>query len=381
MSASATFRETIVALKKKYRVCVIGSTGRGNYGHGLDTVWRQMSNTEIVAVSDDRKSGLEAAKKRLRVSAGFSDYRRMLDKVKCDIVAICPRWLDQHRDMALAAAHRGLHVYMEKPFCPTLEQCDQVVAACEKHKVKLAVAHPTRYSPMIKTIRTLIDQGKIGTVLEFRSRGKEDRRGGGEDLWVLGTHIMDMILAFGGKPTSCFGRVTDKGKPVTKANVRKASEGIGLLAGDSVTAVFQLPNGATAHFNSERNMSAGRPSRYGMQIQGSKGIIELIEGTMPPVMYLGDPSWSPGRSGRKWQSVSSAGINKPEKLKGPEYRARHILAIRDFIAAIEANKEPACGVYEARAGVEMISAVFESHRQRKPVNLPLKNRKSPLSLL
>ena len=367
-------------MAKKYRVAVIGRTGKGNYGHGLDTVWRQLSNTEIVAVADDHKGGLESAKKRLRVSAGFTDYRKMLDKVECDIVAVCPRWVDQHRDMAIAAAERGRHVYMEKPFCPTLEQCDQVVAACEKHKVKLAVAHPTRYSPMIGTIRKLIDQGKIGHVLEFRSRGKEDRRGGGEDLWVLGTHIMDMILALGGKPTSCFGRVTDKGKPVTKANVRKASEGIGLLAGDSVTATFQLPGGATAYFNSVRNMAA-RPSRYGMQIHGSKGIIELIEGTIPPVKYLGDASWSPGRSGKQWQSVSSAGIGKPEPLKGPEYKARHILAIRDFIEAIEKNRQPACGVYEARAGVEMIAAVFESHRLRQPVPLPLKNRKSPLSLL
>ena len=38
-------------MPKKYRVGVIGSTNRGNYGHGLDTVWREFPNTEVVAVA------------------------------------------------------------------------------------------------------------------------------------------------------------------------------------------------------------------------------------------------------------------------------------------------------------------------------------------
>ena len=45
----------------KYRVGVIGSTGRGNYGHGLDTVWREFSNTEVTAVADDNADGLAKA--------------------------------------------------------------------------------------------------------------------------------------------------------------------------------------------------------------------------------------------------------------------------------------------------------------------------------
>ena len=40
---------------------MIGSTGRGNYGHGLDTVWREFSNTEVTAVADDNADGLAKA--------------------------------------------------------------------------------------------------------------------------------------------------------------------------------------------------------------------------------------------------------------------------------------------------------------------------------
>ncbi|MCH8829642.1 MAG: gfo/Idh/MocA family oxidoreductase, partial [Planctomycetes bacterium] len=118
-----------------------------------------------------------------------------------------------------------------------------------------------------------------------------------------------------------------------------------------------------------------------LEIFGSKGVIELLEGTMPSVKYLGDPGWSPGRSGAKWQNVSTAGIGKPELLAGKKYTARHTLGILDLIEAIEKNRPPLDSAETARETTEMILAVFESHRLGRPVDLPLKNRRHPLTLL
>jgi predicted dehydrogenase len=367
-------------MPKTYRVAVIGSTKRGNYGHGLDTAWLAVPRTKIVAVADDDKAGLAAAARKLKLKDAFADYRKLLDAVKPDVAAVCPRWVDQHRDMAVAAAERGIHVYMEKPFCRDLEEADQIVAACEKHKVQLAVAHPTRYSPKLQTIRKLIADGAIGRVLEYRGRGKEDSRGGAQDLWVLGTHVMDMIHAIGGRPKWCEAELAQDGKRVTKANIKPGAEGLGPLGGDFVRAMFGMPDRSTAYFNSKKN-ARGTPSRYGLQIFGSKGAIELVEGTMPPVKFLADPAWSPGRSGKAWQNVSSAGIGKPEPLHGPQYKARHTLAILDFLDAIEKQRPPLDSAATARETLEMIFAVFESHRVGGPVELPLKNRRHPLKML
>ena len=107
----------------------------------------------------------------------------------------------------------------------------------------------------------------------------------------------------------------------------------------------------------------------------------MLEGTLPSVKILEDSSWSPGRSGSKWQHVSSAGIGKPEPLKGKRYTIRHFHAIIEFLAAIEEDRQPLGGVYTARAVTEMILAVFESHRTGKTVSLPLENRIHPLTLL
>jgi predicted dehydrogenase len=364
----------------QYRVAVIGRTNKGNYGHGIDTVWQEVPQTQVVAVCDDDPAGRGVAAKRLKVEQVFADYREMLDKVKPDIAAICPRWLDQHRDMVVAAAERGIHIYMEKPMCRTLAEADQMVAACERNKVKLAMAHQTRYSPKIQAVRDLIESGKLGRVLEYRGRGKEDQRGGGEDLWVLGSHIMDLIRNFGDEPEWCFGRVTQEGRPIRKSDVAEGAEGIGPLAGDAVRAMFGMPDGSTAYFASYRRMG-GNPSRFGLQIYGSQGIVEILTGHLPSVKFLPDPGWSPGRSGKQWLDVSSGGVGVSEPMKDGGLNAGNVLAVKDLLSAIEDDRQPESSVYEARGATEMIVSIFESHRVGGPVTLPLKNRQNPLTML
>ena len=367
-------------MPRTFRVAVFGRTGRGNYGHHLDTEWLQIPHAEVVAVADENAQGRAQAAQRLKVDRAFADYRQMLDEVHPDILTIGPRWLDMHAEVAIAAAERGIHVFMEKPFCRTLAEADAIVAACEMRHVKLALAHPTGYSPVIKTAHRLLNEGAIGQVLELRARGKEDARGGGEDLWVLGCHLFDLILEFGFHPEWCSASVLQGGEPVQREHVYEGNEGIGLLAGDAVRATYGLREGITATFQSYRN-ARGNPSRFALQIYGSQGVMDVMEGTLAPVHILQDPSWCPGRSGAQWQPVSSAGIGEPEPLTDPKYQQRHSLAMEDLLDAIENEREPHCNMYRAREIVQMIAAVFESHRQGKPVGFPLIVRENPLALL
>ncbi len=369
-------------MRDKYTVAIIGRTNRGDYGHAMDTAWLGVPNVEIIALADENEKGRFRAAERLGLSRSqtYVDYRQMLDVAKPNIVSIGPRWLDCHRAMAIAAIERGIHVYLEKPFCRDLTEADEIAHACAMRHVKLVMAHPTRYSPTLQRVRTLITEGAIGEVLELRGRGKEDHRGGGEDLWVLGTHVMDMVLTLGYTPDWCFASVLQNGRPISHADVVEGNEGIGPLAGDAVRALYGLSEGMTYSFQSYRG-AGGRPSRYGLQIFGSKGIIEILEGTLPAVHILQDASWSPGRSGSEWLSVSSAGINQPEPLKDSMYRDRHRLAILDLLESIQEQREPQGGVEEARRVVEMIAAPFESARVGGPVTFPLANRTNPLLTL
>ena len=367
-------------MANQHRVAIIGSTGRGDYGHGLDIAWKSVPEVEIIALADDDAKGRAAAVDRTGAKTAYADYREMLEKEKPAIVSICQRWIDRHHEMIMACVERGMHVFMEKPFCRTLEEADQIVRTCEMTHAKLAIAHQTRYCPVIPVVKRMIEEGKLGTILEMRARGKEDQRGGAEDLWVLGSHLMNLMQVFAGPPVSCFAAITSKGKAISKDNVREGNEGLGPLAGDAVDAQFQFSNGVTGYFGSHRGQE-GKPSRFALQIFGSKGIVEYLTGYLPAVNFLPDPGWSPGRSGAKWQKVTSAGAGVAEPIKPGGIPNGNVAAINDLIAAIEENRQPLCSVYEARATIEMIMGAFESQRLGKPVSLPLENRKHPLTML
>ena len=367
----------------RMRVGVIGHTGRGNFGHGLDTMWKDMPETEIVGVADADAKGLEAELKKLKVGKGFADYRKMLTELKPDLVSIGPRHVDQHLEMTLAAIEAGVKgIYMEKPFCRTLAEADEIIAAASKSGTKIALAHRNRYHPVLPHLVQLMKDGAIGKVLEYRARGKEDARGGSLDMWVLGSHLFNLLHFFMGEPLAVSALVLQNGKSVAKADVVDGAEGIGPLAGNEVHARFEMQSALPAFFDSVQD-SGSKAAGFGIQIIGTEGIIDLrID--MEPVAHvlLGSP-FGPNNKPRMWVPITTGGIGKPEPIKDIRLQtAGHVAAGRDLIAAIKENRAPLCSAEDARVILEMIMGVFESHRQNgQRVTLPLKDRGNPLAKL
>jgi predicted dehydrogenase len=363
-----------------YRVAVIGRTGNGNYGHGLDVVWKAVENVEVVAVADEHEKGRAAAAERLKVKNTYADYHTMLEKEKPHLVSVADRYLDAHRDMVVACAKAGASVFLEKPMARTLAEADEMVTACETHHVKLAIAHQTRYSPRLARVRDLLADGKLGDLLEMHARGKEDARGGGQDLMVLGTHLFDLMRFLAGDARWCFARVLQNGKPATKADVREGGENMGPVLGDDIYAVYGFDKGVVGTFGT-RKAKDGVNSRFALHLYGAKGAVQLTTGGLPDVYFLDDPSWMPGKSKSAWQEVTSAGVGKPEPLKDGGLAQGNVWIAQDLIESIEKDRQPLGGMYDGRAALEMILAVYESHRLKGPVELPLKNRKHPLTML
>lgn len=246
----------------------------------------------------------------------------------------------------------------------------------------MGAAHVSQYSPVLDVVKSLIANDEIGEVLEVRGRGTEDHRGGGEDLWVLGSHVFGLMRSVaGGDATSCCARVTARGRPVTRGDVVEGAEVIGPLAGDDVQARYTFPGGVAGHFSSRRGMGGGKPSRCAVQIFGSKGVIELPTGCLTPAFILRDEGWSPGRSGKSWEPITSAGVGKPEPRTDGTPEGGHVAAINDLLDAVKQDRPTRCSAEECRKIVEMIVAVFESHRLGGPVDLPLATRDNPLVLL
>src|SRR5688572_19625349 len=290
---------------KEYRACVIGHTGRGAYGHGLDMSFQKVRNVTVVAVADrDEQSGAEATR-RIGAARSYADYREMLVKERPNLVAICPYFPEQRVEMTRAAAEVGAHIYIEKPIATSLQDADAMTAAVEKNNVRTAVAHHARLAPVILHLKKLLDDGLIGELLEIRSRGKEDSRAGGEDLMILGVHCLYLMRYFAGEPSSCSARVTQNGKEVTINDRRAGTIPLGPIAGDSIHATYAFANGVQGHFASQKG-HGGRSSDFQVVLYGAKGVVQIHIGNEPRIYYLPDPLWSPGKSGVSWEPVPGA---------------------------------------------------------------------------
>ena len=365
-ASSATLRP----LRKTYRAAAIGSTGRGNFGHGLDKAFRDLPGVELVALADDNPKGLQQAGKRNRVDRLYADYREMLEKEDLDVVSVAMRHSEGHPDIVVECAKAGKHIYCEKPMAPDLESADRMLEACKKNNVKIAVSMQNRASLQINEALRMVREGRIGKILSLRGRGKEDHRGGGEDLIVLGYHILDLMRLFCGDPQWTFAHVQTEGRDMGRADAHRGTEPNGLVAGDWIASMYGFSNGVHGYFETHRGLKNSK-DRFNLEILGSEGMIALR--SLRDVMFLETPVFNPAKS-QKWIPITTP---RWEKINDKMHWCNQQL-ILDLLHAAEEDRDPTCSGADARWSLEMILSVYESHLKRSPVDLPLKNRTHPL---
>jgi predicted dehydrogenase len=350
---------TALAQDREWRACVIGHTGRGNYGHGMDTCFDGFPNIKVAGLADPSEKGREARKGK--AERLYADWREMLAQEKPNLVSIGPRWVENRVEMFAACAEIGAHVYSEKPMALSLADADAILAACDKAGVKTQFAHQNRPLASLLFAKKRVDEGLIGDILELRARGKEDHRAGGEDMAVLGWHCMYLMRCFAGDPLWAQARVQQNGKDITRDDRRQASEPLGWIAGDTIHASFAFANGVMGHFASQKQ-ERGPGNRFGVTIYGSKGAISLGPGSPGKILYTPDRLWHGA-----WQPLPDCPADE-----GPAVANRKL--VEDLLSAAE----PMASGREARWSLEMIHGVYASHLAGARVSLPLKDRKHPL---
>lgn len=383
--------------KKIYRACVIGDSKQGGYGHDMHLAFDLHDRITLVGLADPDEAGRAKHMAESKAETGYADYREMLEKEKPDIVAVSPRWTVNHKEYLDACVAIGAHGYLEKPLCVDLTEGDAMVAAVEAKNLKWAVAYNFRMTETIRHVKKAIEEDKIiGTVVEVRSRGKEDGRAGAEDLIVLGTHLFDLMRYFMGDPLWCQSDITHNGKAAGPENVREASEPLGPVVGNRVHAAFGFDKGVPGYYDSMFTRE-GNGGRWGIDIFGTTGVIsikmdtfsrkpaiemtpeERMNSIVPEVRWLEDSSWMARNDGAgapvtHWKPLPDA----PEIHITDPQRDRHMPIVSDLIEAIEEDREPVTSLQDCLASQEMIQAVFEADVQGKRVAFPLENRAHPL---
>lgn len=383
-------------MSRSWKIGIVKDTTQPMLGlHGLHVAFRGLPGVEVAALVDANPDGIA---ERLRAVGAQRHYLRldeMLDREHPDIVVLCSRHPADHLPQIRAAVERGVHVYCEKPMTADLGEADRIVALAESHRARICVAHPARYASAYRTMKRMLDDGAIGRPLTAYGRGKCDHRGGGEDLLVLGTHILDLQAFLFGPPLQVWGEVTTDGRSVTRDDRIPTSEPIGPTAGTDVVATFSFANGVHGIFESHRGCAVPGSNTVimGLSVTGDRGSLSLrFNDRAQPVcdLLLSRQPVSPddGANGVpvpvQLTEVADAEpldftlCGQPDIPQAPFFLEANRNAAIDLMTSITANRQPLSNIYTARTALEMIYGIYASHLDARRVAFPLLSRAHPL---
>lgn len=193
----------------------IGLLGVGNIGTVHLQSAQAMPGCRVVAAADADPTMRDRARD-FGVATVYDDYAALIDAGEVDavIVALPP---SLHADATVRACEAGMHVFVEKPLAPTLEDCDRMLAAAEEHGVFLGVDHTIRYQPEFQRLKARYDAGELGHVPlatitringgPFAPPGMTERipawqlgdHAGAGAVFDLGVHLFDVLEWFFGE--------------------------------------------------------------------------------------------------------------------------------------------------------------------------------------
>lgn len=149
---------------KPVTAVVLGAGSRGSTYAGYAK--EHPEELQIIAVAEPRTDRMNILADELNIpdSCRFTSWEELLEYPRmADCVFVCTLD-DDHTTPAIKAMELGYHVLLEKPMSNTEEECRAIVAAAKKTGRTLVVCHVLRYTPFYMTLKSLIDQGRIGEV-------------------------------------------------------------------------------------------------------------------------------------------------------------------------------------------------------------------------
>jgi len=151
-------------------------------------------DAEVAAVCDIVQERADEMAKKYQAKA-YTDYRELVQDPELDAVIVAATNVT-HAEMSIAALKAGKDVMCEKPMATSLSDAQAMIDAAESTGRKLMIAHNQRLEPANQKAREIIQSGKLGRVLTFRSvfghPGCEDWAIDGENTWFFRKEITAM---------------------------------------------------------------------------------------------------------------------------------------------------------------------------------------------
>lgn len=122
----------------------------------------------VVALADTDPDARAWAARQAPAATMFDDFRELLALPGLDAVVVAVPTL-QHRDVAVAAFGRGLHVYLEKPIAASRPDAEAIISAWRDAGTVGVIGFNCRSSVLYRKLRSAIRDGAIGMPVAVRS--------------------------------------------------------------------------------------------------------------------------------------------------------------------------------------------------------------------
>ncbi|MER7477873.1 Gfo/Idh/MocA family oxidoreductase [Streptomyces sp. NPDC126510] len=248
---------------------------------------------ELVTVAEEVPGRAEEAAAQFGFASTTRDWREVAADPRVRAVSItAPNFL--HREIGVAMAEAGKHIWIEKPVGLTAEDAGAVAAAVAKAGVQGTVGFNYRNAPAVETARELIATGEIGTVTHVRIRLFSDyaahpegaltwryerERGGSGVLGDLASHGVDLARHLLGDITSLTADTAiflpERARPsgATAGHSRASGGEVGPVENeDYVACLLRFASGARGVLEACR-VSVGEQNNYGFEVHGTKGAV------------------------------------------------------------------------------------------------------------
>jgi len=151
---------------EKVKICLIGC-GRAGMIHARNYAFK-IPEAQLIAICDPVEESVRSAQAQMDVKYVYTDYREALANEEIDaVIVVTPTKF--HRDIVIAAAEAGKHVFCEKPMADSEQECDEMIEACRKAGVKLQLGFMRRFDKNFRRGKEIIESGVLGRVTLLKS--------------------------------------------------------------------------------------------------------------------------------------------------------------------------------------------------------------------
>lgn len=292
----------------------VGLVGYKFMGKAHSNAFRQMSmffdttcKINMKAICGRDRKWVSQAYEKFGWESFETSYEELVSRDDIDIIDITTP-SNFHKEIAMAAAENGKHVFCEKPLALNLKDAREMQHCAVKYNVKNQVGFNYRFAPAVQLAKKMIQEGKLGEIYHFRGLYLQDwiidpdfplvwrldkSIAGSGSHGDLGAHLIDLAHYLVGDFDKVIGmsKTFVKERPLVEkmtglsGKARADAPKGKVLVDDATLFIGEFKNGALCSIEATR-FSAGHKNAMSFEINGSKGSVKFAFERMNELEYF-----------------------------------------------------------------------------------------------